>query len=157
MKIRAYIFILFAIAFCTQLGAQNRAQIDWIAFEELADSLRAKPRKVFIDFYTDWCTYCRKMDKQVFSKPEVVRMLNSDYYAVRMDAETRDTIVFDGQIFVNAQAQTQRRGFHELALLLGQRAGQFTVPIMLVLDERFQLVQRSFQYLTSEELLQMLE
>jgi len=156
MNTSAYFFLLFAILSMRYAPAQNTAAINWISFEELADSLRAKPKKVFIDFYTDWCTYCRKMDREVFTKPEVVQKLNADYYAVRMDAETRDTIIFDGRIYVNEQAQTQRRGFHELALLLGQREGRFTVPLLLVLNEQFQLERRTFEYLPGQELLKIL-
>jgi len=140
-----------------QVGAQSTSKVNWITFEELADSLRAKPKKVFIDFYTDWCAYCRKMDKQVFTNPKIAQKLNTDYYAVRMDAETRDTIHFDGQAYVNQQAQTQRRGFHELALLLGQRSGEFVLPTLLVLNEQFQLEHRRFQYLHSKQLLKLLE
>ncbi|MEL7378044.1 MAG: thioredoxin family protein, partial [Bacteroidota bacterium] len=72
---------------CTPLGAQESDTVRWLTFEQLEDSLAVQPRKVFIDFYTDWCTYCRKMDKVVFTKPEVVEVLNEQYYAVRFNAE----------------------------------------------------------------------
>jgi len=149
--------VLAILLFGCSLGAQNRVQVNWISFEVLADSLRAKPRKVFIDIYTDWCVYCRKMDKQVFTNPRVAAKLNNDYYAVRLDAETLDTIRFDGQAFINRQAETQRRGFHELALLLGQRDGQFAPPVIVILDAQFRLSQRYFQYLHSAQLLEILD
>jgi len=137
--------------------AQTESKINWITFEQLADSLRNKPKKVFIDFYTEWCAYCRKMDKQVFTKAEVVNQLNSAYYSVRMDAETSDTIQFDGKVFINREATNRRKGIHELAALLATREGQFAPPTLLVLNENFGLESRYFEYLSSKKLLEILK
>ncbi len=150
------ILILSLLGFQKNLFAQNHRQIRWLTFEQLEDSLAQKPKKVFIDFYTDWCTYCRKMDQAVFTKTEVIQALNQGYYAVRMDAETRDTIRFDGQTFMNRQAHGREKGIHELAFLLGQRDGQFIPPTMLVLDEKFRVRERVFEYLSSKDLLKIL-
>lgn len=138
------------------LSSVGQATVNWIGFEQLEDSLSHQPKKVFIDFYTDWCVYCRKMDKRVFTDPEVIDALNEEYYSVRMDAETLDTIAFDGQKFVNAQAENRQRGIHQLALILGSREGEFAPPTMVVLDEGFRVKARYFQYLSREELLEAL-
>ena len=149
---------LLLVALCLQSAdAQRKSQVQWISFEQLEDSLSKKPKKVFIDFYTGWCTYCRKMDKEVFTKPAVAEILNNQYYAVKMDAETTDTIRFDGQFFVNKSTAKRRRGIHELAFLLGQRDGQFAPPTMLVLDSEFTVKRRYFEYMHSKQLLEALE
>ncbi|MEM9024458.1 MAG: thioredoxin domain-containing protein, partial [Bacteroidota bacterium] len=59
------ILSLFASAFA---GAQEAKAVNWLTFEQLEDSLAIHPKKVFIDFYANWCSYCRKMDKVVFTK-----------------------------------------------------------------------------------------
>ena len=71
------------------LQAQQDTSVNWLTFEELEKALAAQPKKVFIDFYTDWCSYCRKMDKVVFTHPDVITTLNQEYYAVRFDAECK--------------------------------------------------------------------
>lgn len=131
--------------------------IQWINFEQLEDSLAIKPKKVFIDFYTDWCSYCKKMDKKVFTKAEVIEKINKEYYAVKMDAETRDSIRFDGQVFINRQSSRGKAGIHDLALLLANRNGQFAPPTMLVLNPDFEMLDRRFEYLYSEKLLDWLK
>lgn len=151
---KAILLILVLLPLCDCAQAQR---INWLSFEQLEDSLSASPKKIFIDFHTDWCTYCRKMDKEVFTKPAVVEAINSQFYAVKMDAETTDSIRFDGRVFINRQAQNQRRGIHELALLLGQRNEQFTPPTMVLLDENFRVVDRHFEYLDSRKLLKFLK
>ncbi|AWW29324.1 thioredoxin family protein [Echinicola strongylocentroti] len=137
----------------TSHQAAGQEEIDWLTFEQLEDSLEIAPKKVFIDFYTDWCTYCKKMDKKVFTDPEVISTINSTYYAVKMDAESRDTVHFDGQALINRQATDNRPGIHEMALLLGSRNGKFTPPTLILLDEDFRVIDRRFAYLYSKELL----
>lgn len=136
---------------------QAREQIDWLTFEQLSDSLDAKPKRVLISFHTDWCTYCRKMHSEVYTRPEVVNRVNAHYYAVQFDAETTDTVRFDGQVFANSRATSRRRAFHDLALILGSRGHRFTVPVTIVLDEQFNVISRHFDYLDSKKLLAILE
>nr|WP_307876396.1 thioredoxin fold domain-containing protein [Parapedobacter lycopersici] len=140
----------------TIVRAVQKQQINWLTFEQLSDSLVHSPKKVLISFYTDWCVYCHKMHREVFTNPEVVRRVNAAYYAVKFDAESTDAIHFDGQLFLNRRATKRRKGFHDIALLLGSRNGQFNVPVTLLLDPDFRMIHRSFQYLDSKKLLELL-
>ncbi len=137
-------------------GNAQEKSIRWLSFDQLDDSLANRPKKVFVDFYTDWCTYCRKMDKVVFTNSEVIEQLNDSYYAVRMDAESLDTISFEGQQFINDQVGKTRNPVHQIAQLLALREGQFAPPTMVILDETFVVKNRYFEYLTSKKLLKAL-
>ncbi|MEL7123628.1 MAG: thioredoxin fold domain-containing protein [Bacteroidota bacterium] len=151
-------FIVLSHFLCaTAVGAQETESVKWLSFEELEDSLAIKPKKVFIDFYTDWCTYCRKMDKVVFTKPEVIKTLNEEYYAVRFNAETDAVIAFGGQAFVNDQLGKSRTPIHQLAQLLALRDGRFVAPTLVFLDDTFSVKSRYFQYLDSKKLLKALK
>lgn len=151
--------LLLLLAFCAHgtAMAQRQEQIEWLTFEQLSDSLDANPKKVLISLHTDWCVYCRKMHSEVYTNPAVIDRVSSDYYAVQFDAETRDTVRFDGQVFANSRATSRRRAFHDLALILGSRGNRFTVPVTLVLDKDFNVVSRHFEYLDSKKLLAILE
>lgn len=140
----------------TSLAAQESDKVQWLSFEQLEDSLAVKPKKVFIDFYTDWCTYCRKMDKVVFTKPAVIDLLKKEYYAVRFDAETEAEVRFGGQLFINDQLGYSRNPLHQIAQLLALREGQFVAPTLIILDEDFTVVARYFEYLASKQLLEVL-
>ena len=139
------------------VSAQNQA-INWLDFEQLEDSLAVKPRPVFISFYADWCAYCKKMDRVAFRDPGVVSRLNSDYLAVRMNAETRDTIVFGGQTYVNRDFGRKRNPTHDIPLLLATRENYpFSLPAMILLNDTFEITGRYFEYLTPRELIEILE
>jgi uncharacterized protein YyaL (SSP411 family) len=98
--------------------AQDVAPIQWITFEEMEIAFAENPKPVFVDFWATWCNQCLRMDRYAFSNAEIIERLNSNYYAVKMDAETRDTIYFGGKQFVNHGLPDDKE-FHQLALLLG--------------------------------------
>ncbi|MFT6856597.1 MAG: thioredoxin-related protein [Cyclobacteriaceae bacterium] len=153
---KAYLLAVFFLL-SLHLSAQKKNTVRWVSFNQLDDSLAVHPKKVLIDFYTDWCAYCRKMDKVVFTQPAVVERLNTSYYSVRMDAESADTIFFEGQFFINDQLGKTRRPVHQLAQLLALNEGQFTPPVLIILDENFTIQKRYFQYLDSKKLLEALK
>ncbi|MEM9326320.1 MAG: thioredoxin family protein [Bacteroidota bacterium] len=156
MLLRTGCFFVVLLYLCAPSHAQVEKTVQWLTFEQLEDSLAQQAKPVFIDFYTDWCTYCRKMDKVVFTKPQVVKTLNTDYYAVRFDAETEQEVTFGGRQFVNDQIRVSRQPVHQIAQLLALRDGGFTPPTMVVLDKEFNVAARYFEYMDSKKLLRAL-
>ena len=145
--------IIFSFA---SLPAQESG-IRWLSFEQLEDSLAMAPKKVFVDFYADWCEYCKKMDRVTFRDPEVIASLNREYYAVRMNAETADTIVFDGQAYINREFGKKRNPVHEIPLLLASREGlPFSLPASVSLDESFRIRKRYFEYIPTNGMRELL-
>ena len=59
---------------------------------------------MFIDVYTDWCGWCKRMDASTFKDPTVAAYLNANFYPVKLNAETRDTITFNGKTYTNSQS-----------------------------------------------------
>lgn len=137
--------------------SQQEKAITWLSFEQLEDSLAVRPKKVFIDFYADWCEPCLKMQKEVFPNKRVAKMLRENFYAVKMNVETEDTIVFGGQSFVN-ERKNRRNPIHQIAMLMARQKNKaFSLPAMVFLDENFKATARYFQYLNEKELLKILE
>ena len=151
-----YIFLFFVFFYCGNNFAQNK--IDWVDFDELETKLQQKPKPILIYFYADWCAYCKKMDRYAFKNKKVIKTLSEDFYAVKMNAETKDTIVFEETTFINDEVETSRNPTHQLAKLLAGRKDQaFTLPAIVFLNKDFKVIDRKFTYLTSEKLLRTLE
>ncbi len=122
--------------------------IQWLSWEEAMISNKSKPKKIFIDVYTDWCGWCKRMDATTFLDKNIVKYINENYYAVKFDAERRDTIHYDGQDFF--YKSFGRRGIHELAEALLD--GKMTYPSYVFLNSTFERIMIS-QGFKSEEML----
>lgn len=158
MKARTKFMLFLGWLLLTAPGHGQQDRVRWLSFEALEDSLELRPKKVFIDFYASWCVYCRKMDRVAFRDPGVVALLNAEYYAVRMDVETRDTIAFGGRKYTNPEFGKKRNPVHEIPRLLASREGvPFTLPAIVILDPSFRIQNRYFEYLPPKKMLKLLK
>ncbi len=138
------------------LFAQPSPEINWLSFSQLNDSLKINPKKVFVNFYADWCVYCKEMNRTTFANEKVISVLNQDYYAVKMNIESRDTILFGDQIFVNKRYK-RVNPVHEIALLMaGRKNKPFSLPAFVLLNDEFVATARFFQFLDVEAILDIL-
>lgn len=150
------LFFSLTVLFCVD-GFSQKEGIQWINFEQLDDSLKIKPKKVFISFYADWCVYCKKMEQSAFKDKTIIQLLQKDYYAVKMDAESKDSIFFEGKLYINKNIGKSRKPTHEFPLLLASRNGApFTLPANIILDKNFSIRERFFEYLSPKELINIL-
>ena len=126
---------LFTLTFCLHAQAQK---IEWMSFEAAieAQAKADQPKKIFIDVYTDWCGWCKKMDKETFNNPEVAVYMQQHFYMVKLDGEGKKPIVFRGKTF--SFVPSGRNGYHELAAGLMQ--GQLSYPTVIFLNEQAELL-----------------
>ncbi|NDV16142.1 DUF255 domain-containing protein [Muricauda sp. TY007] len=133
------IYTQISLLFLVFIGFNAHAQdINWISWEEAVELSQtdAQPKKIFVDVYTDWCGWCKKMDKNTFQHPEVAKYMQDNFYMVKMDAEGKDPIVYQGKTF--KFVPSGRRGYHELAAALLQ--GKMSYPTVVFLDEQLNML-----------------
>ncbi|MGB3149446.1 MAG: DUF255 domain-containing protein [Maribacter sp.] len=120
---------------CSSTYAQGVKWLTWKEATELA-STDKDPKKVFIDVYTDWCGWCKKMDKDTFQNPEVAAYMSKNYYMVKMDGEGKEPIDFKGKTY--KFVPSGRKGYHEFAAALMQ--GRMSYPTTIFLDEELNML-----------------
>ncbi len=126
-----------------QKGSQQQevptasAKVNWLSFEEAVEKAKTAPKKVFIDVYTDWCGWCKVMDKKTFSEARIAKYLNENFYPVKLDGEYEEDIEFKGNTF--KFVASGRRGYHQLAAALLKN--KLSYPTVVFLDEDFNLIQ----------------
>ncbi len=137
---------LFILVFPLGLVAQEP---EWISFGEAIQRNGKEPKKFFIDVYTDWCGWCKKMDAATFQHPQIAKYLSENFYTVKLNAEMTDVIVFNGDTMALVQS-IGRRGTHELALRLMN--GKASYPTIVYLDEQLGMIMPDPGYKSPEQL-----
>ncbi len=164
MTIRNYtiftLVLLSALVFSSVASAQKKsgeekgpATIKWMTFEEALKLNKKKPKMIFVDIYTDWCGWCKKMDAETFANPEVVAYMNKKYYAVKLNAEQKEPINFKEQVFVNPNPD-KSKSTHNLALALLKNEKLY--PSYVILDKASDWTYKLKGYKTPEELIPLL-
>lgn len=110
--------------------AISETKINWYTLEEAIQANQKSEKKFFIDIYTDWCGWCKVMDKKTFQDPAVIKHLNENFYAVKFNAEQQNPITFKGKEYEFMPGG--RNGIHKLAYTLLDR--QASYPSFVVLD-----------------------
>lgn len=92
----------------------------WLSYDEGLTKGKAENKSILIDFYTDWCHWCKVMDQKTFGDHAVADKLKSRFITVRLNAEDEtQTATVDGQTFTNVQLTRAFgvTGFPSLAFL----------------------------------------
>ncbi len=107
--------------------------IQWLSFEKAEELHQQEKRPWLIDVYTNWCGWCKRLDATTFKDQNIVNYLNTHFYPVKFNAETRDTITFRDKTYVNTS--TGRRATHQLARHLLD--GRLSYPSIVYFDREF--------------------
>ena len=134
-------FLLFLIIIFTFSKSPSdfdiNSEINWISFEEAVARTEVNPKMILIDLYTDWCGWCKKMDRDTYSRKEIVSYVNEKFYAVKFNAEGSQEVNFRGYTF--KFVPSGRKGYHELAAALTQN--KLSYPTTVFMNEEFQIIQ----------------
>lgn len=131
----ALLFVGFSLSMASPVSSSYdppAEKITWYSWEEAIELAENTPKKIFIDLYTDWCGWCKRMDATTFQDPQVVSYMNKHFIAVKFNAEQKESVQYKGYT-MEFDESAGRRGAHQLAIsLLNGRMGY---PSFVYLDE----------------------
>ena len=111
--------------------------VNWLTFEEAVELSKKEKKLIFIDVYTTWCGPCKMMDKHTFSDSSVARILNTNFYPVKLNAEQREDISFMGDTF--KFVANGASGYNQLAAALLNNKLQY--PSFVFMNEELKIIQ----------------
>ena len=117
----------FVLVLCSLAAFKKKDTTQWISLDEAQKQLSVSKKPVLIDLYTDWCGWCKVMDKQTYANKNVAAYLKENFYAVKVDAESKGKISWMGKQFAfNPQYKT-----NEFAIYLTR--GQLSYPTTVII------------------------
>ena len=134
------VVILLSTSFTTPI---EETKIKWLTLEEAQELSQETPKKIIMDVYTDWCGWCKKMDKTTFADEKVAEYVNENYYAVKLKADSNDKVTFKGQEFSKGE--------------LAQALRVTGYPTIVFFDEGFSRFQPVSGYRGADDFLDILE
>lgn len=128
-----------AFSYLKNEGSHQTSSINWMTIEEALERSKTNgKKKILVDLYTDWCHWCKQMDKSTFADPYIAKYINDNYYPVKFDAEQKETLIIDNQTYKFVKGNT-RRGYHEFAAML--TGGRMGFPTVVFIDENLGVIQ----------------
>lgn len=132
MKTLKTIFILATTLplislFIANLGIASSAGISWLSFEQGISLVENEQKKLLVNFYADWCTYCKEMDEKTFKDPAVISFINKNFIPIRVDSEKDQKTA---KLF-RVRGLPDTWFMSETKEIIGHRAGYIPADIMI--------------------------
>jgi thioredoxin-related protein len=144
------IFTILIAYGCGQKAKTSSSELTWLTVEEASEiGSGNNDKKFLVDVYTDWCGWCKVMDKKTFTDPEVIKYLNEHFHVVKFDAEQKEALQYRGKTY-NWESMG-RNGINSLALELLQ--GRMSYPTLVYLNANLDPIMVSPGYKEPSQLL----
>lgn len=143
---KLFLFLSFLIAsfFLAQ-------EIKWYSFDEAIKAQKKSPKKIFVDVYAPWCGPCRMMDNTTFKHPEIVKIINENFYPVKFNGEGNEVVHYNNMAFSNPKYRANvsgRNSIHDFTKYLGVSA----YPSIIFFDENSNLITNLMGGFTAKEI-----
>ncbi len=132
--------IIITLLLCL-MGGSFQAQT--VAWQKIEDAAKAEvgQKMYFFDFYTSWCGWCKRMDRDTFSDPTVSAILNKYYIPVKFNAESNTQFDWNNQHFTGGISVNNRPATHTFTrYVLGQKIGYPSFAIFLPNQQLLQVI-----------------
>ncbi|MGK4566087.1 thioredoxin family protein [Flavobacterium sp. 3HN19-14] len=136
--------------------AANAQEIKWLTLDEAFALQKTDPKPIFMDVYTDWCGPCKELDKKTFHDKSFMAYINTNYYAVKFNAEGNSEVIFQGRKYINSGFVEERKGkntMHDFIQYLDLPG----YPTMVTFDRHGKISGRVVGYFKAEELMEELK
>jgi thioredoxin-related protein len=126
-----------------------KGPVHWLTFSQAVELQKKNPKPIIVDIYTSWCGPCRMMSANTFGNPVIAKYINENFYPVKFNAETRDTVKFNGYVFANKNPEGTQRPVHDFAISILD--GKLSYPSIVFLNEDIKKIQTIVGYYKADQ------
>lgn len=84
-------------------GTEKPAEPDWQRLDRALALARNSGRLIIVNFYTDWCPNCRRMNEKTYRDEGVLKQLAKSFIPVKLNAESSQPLIIQGQTVTEYQ------------------------------------------------------
>jgi uncharacterized protein YyaL (SSP411 family) len=90
--------ILFFALFIITNSFKTAEEIKWLDFNTGYKLAVKKKKIIMVDVYTDWCGWCKVMDRETYAKSEIAALVNQHFVPIKFNPETPNVVyTFEGK------------------------------------------------------------
>lgn len=144
--------VVVAESFISNISApadDSKGLVHWYTFTDAVELQKKKPKPIMVDIYTSWCGPCKMMSANTFGNEIIANYLNENFYPVKFNAETRDSVKFNGFVFANKNPEGTPRPVHEFAISILE--GKLSYPSVVFLNEDIKKIQTIVGYYKADQ------
>ncbi len=115
--------------------------ISWYGFEEGMKKAKSEKKYIFVDFYTEWCTYCKKLESETYTDEKVYKYLNDKFVPIKVNAESQNKVSFAGQKLTEQElaATFGVSSYPTLFFMNGEKDALGQIPGFVTADDLFMI------------------
>lgn len=99
----ALLMLFFSTVSFAQKKQASGIKVTWKPFAVGMAEAQKNGKKILIDVYTDWCSWCKKMDANTYADKSVAEYLNKNYVLIKLNPEKDGDVMYDGKKYSAAE------------------------------------------------------
>ncbi len=114
MRSKLFVFALLSVFLLTTMilagkdepgtaKKDGKAEIVWHRLDEGMKLAKEQDKKLFVNFTTDWCGWCKKMNATTFKEPVIIEYIDKFFIAVKVNGDSKDSLNLDGWLTTEKQ------------------------------------------------------
>ena len=133
-------FFLLSISAFSQ--GEVKTEIQWLSIERAENFAAEYKNNMLVFFFRNGCPECKKMKAETLKNPEIIKLINENFFPVMLNGRTKDTIAYNGVAYYNQQTAEQGKNFrHDLyhELVVGGKH-QYVYPYIVIINGEHQTI-----------------
>ena len=127
--------------------------IDWMTLEQAEAASLKNPKPIYVMVYANWCPHCKNFDKTTYKEGKVIDYINANYYPVKLDAHSNETITYRSEEYTNPnyddrKTENELNSYHEVLYAIEAKS----IPSIVFIDKDFNVTGTELGYKDANEL-----